>query len=62
MSASATAMGSGDICGGGQTAPGHQSDLGAQVLDGRHHRLHEEHRPQRREAVLRASLSVGSYP
>ena len=42
-----------------QALSGHQADLGAHVLDGRLHRQHREGRPERREAVLGAGLSVG---
>ena len=41
-----------------QAVSRHQADLGAHVLDGRHHRQHRERRPERREAVLRAGLGV----
>ncbi len=42
-----------------QAPSAHQADLGAHVLDGRHHRQHRERQPERREAVLRSGLGVG---
>ena len=44
-----------------ETLAGHQTDLGAHVLDGGLHRQHGDRRPQRGEAVLRACLGVGPY-
>lgn len=41
-----------------QTFAGHQTDLGAHVLDGRLHRQHRDGRPERGKAVLGASLGV----
>lgn len=43
----------------GQPVARHQADLGAHVLDGRHHRQHHKRGPERRVAVLGAGLRVG---
>ena len=43
----------------GQATPVDQADLAADVLDGRHHRQHQERRPQRPIAVAGAGLRVG---
>ena len=45
-----------------QASSRHQADLGAHVLDGRHHRQHDQRRPERRETVLRTRLSIGPDP